>query len=81
MELKPFDIIVAKEFESNQSGTPEKRKKWNKVGRAWMSKSNESLSFELFLFPNHRYVISLNGRHSEPPTNSPQDKNLGGVNE
>lgn len=54
-----FDIIVAKEYETRQSGTPERKTAWNKIGRAWQSKQGNSLSFELFLFPGQRYVIQL----------------------
>ena len=62
METKFFDILVAKEYETRQSGKPEKKTAWNKVGRAWASKSNESLSFELYLLPNQRYVVQLKDR-------------------
>lgn len=54
-----YDILVAKEYETKQSGQSEKRTAWNRVGRAWASKSAESLSFELYLMPNQRYVIQL----------------------
>ena len=57
--MKFFDILVAKEYETRQNGHPEKKTAWNKVGRAWPSKSSESMSFELFLLPNVRYVIQL----------------------
>jgi len=59
MSNKFFDVIVAKEYTVTNNGNTEKRTAWNKVGRAWASKSNESLSFELFLIPNQRYVINL----------------------
>lgn len=62
METKFYDIIVAKEYETKVNGVPEKKTAWNKVGRAWMSKSNESLSFELFMLPNQRYVVQLTER-------------------
>ena len=54
-----FDILVAKEYETKQNGTVEKRTAWNRVGRAWASKSGGSLSFELFILPSQRYVIQL----------------------
>ena len=57
--MKFFDILVAKEYETRQNGHLEKKTAWNKVGRAWPSKSSESMSFELFLLPNVRYVIQL----------------------
>lgn len=63
-----FDILVAKEYETRQNGAPEKRTAWNRVGRAWPSRSSESLSFELYLFPNQRYVIQLKDRKQEPET-------------
>ncbi len=66
MNNKFYDIIVAKEYETKQNGQIEKRTAWNKVGRAWQSKSMDSLSFELFLVPNLRYVISLKDRESQP---------------
>lgn len=59
MNNRFFDIVVAKEYETRQNGIPEKKTAWNKVGRAWASKSGESLSFELFLLPNQRYVLQL----------------------
>lgn len=57
-----FDVLVAKEYEAN--GT--KKTQWNRVGRAWPSKSGESLSFELFVFPNQRYVVQFADRKQEP---------------
>jgi hypothetical protein len=54
-----FDIIVAKEYETKQNGTPEKKTAWNRVGRAWQSKAGTSLSFELYMLPSQRYVIQL----------------------
>ncbi len=65
---KFFNIVVAKEYETNQSGMREKKTAWNRVGRAWLSKSAESLSFELYLFPNQRYVIQLSDRPEEQKT-------------
>ena len=57
MEKQYFDILVAKEYESHVTGQPEKRTKWNRVGRAWLTKSGDSLSFELFMMPNNCYLI------------------------
>ena len=65
MSVNFFDIVVAKEYETRVNGVTEKRTAWNKVGRAWTSKSKESLSFELFVFPNQRYVIHLQERPKE----------------
>lgn len=59
MNNKFFDIFVVKEYLTRQSGTSEPKTAWNKVGRAWISKSGEALSFELFLLPNQRYVVQL----------------------
>lgn len=68
MSNKFFDVIVAKEYEVNVSGKTEKRTAWNRIGRAWPSKSGESLSFELFMHPNQRYVVQLKDRRPEPQT-------------
>lgn len=56
-----FDVLVAKEYEV--AGV--KKTQWNRVGRAWPSKSGESLSFELFILPNQRYVVQLAERKTE----------------
>jgi hypothetical protein len=69
MTNKWFDVVVAKEYETNKNGKLEKRTAWNKVGRAWYGKGFESLSFELFLLPGHRYVISM--RKPQEPTTEP----------
>jgi hypothetical protein len=42
-----YDILVAKEYEAKQGEGYEKRTAWNRVGRAWTSKSGSSLSFDL----------------------------------
>ncbi len=65
MFSKFFDIIVAKEYEVNQDGKMVKKTAWNRVGRAWPSKSGESLSFELFMLPNQRYVVQLKDKEQE----------------
>lgn len=62
---KSFDIIVAKEYETLQDGKPVKKTAWNRVGRAWPSKSGGSLSFELYMLPQHRYVIQLTERNTD----------------
>jgi len=72
MSNKFYDVIVAKEYELKQNGKSEKKVAWNRVGRAWASKSNESLSFELYLFPNQRYVINL--REKSETTESPSEE-------
>ncbi|USN47058.1 MAG: hypothetical protein H6626_12830 [Pseudobdellovibrionaceae bacterium] len=65
MSTKFFDVIVAKEYETRVNGQVEKKTAWNRVGRAWPSRSGESLSFELYLLPNQRYVIQLQDRKQE----------------
>ena len=77
MNQKSFDIIVAKEYETKLDGQTVKKTVWNRVGSAWPSKSYESISFELYLIPGQRYVISLKERdfsreakpEAEGPTN------------
>jgi hypothetical protein len=59
---KSFDVIVAKEYETRQDGQVIKKTAWNRIGRAWPSKSYESISFELYHLPNLRYVIQLKDR-------------------
>ena len=54
-----YDILVAKEYETKQNGTSEKRTAWNRVGRAWASKTGGALCFELYMLPSQRYVIQL----------------------
>ncbi|MCB9085228.1 MAG: hypothetical protein H6624_12830 [Bdellovibrionaceae bacterium] len=70
MSTKFFDVIVAKEYETRVNGQVEKKTAWNRVGRAWPSRSGESLSFELYLLPNQRYVIQLQDRKQEQAQNS-----------
>lgn len=65
---KNLDVIVAKEYSVNFSGKTEKRTAWNRIGRAWVSGSGESLSFELFLIPGQRYVIKLKNKEVEGGT-------------
>lgn len=60
-----FDILVAKEYETKQNGTTEKKTAWNRVGRAWQSKSGSSLSFELYMLPSQRYVIQMQNNNQE----------------
>lgn len=65
--VKSFDVIVAKEYETKVNGQVVKKTAWNRIGRAWPSKSYESISFELYLFPNQRYVIQLRDREQSKP--------------
>ncbi|RYZ93407.1 MAG: hypothetical protein EOP06_00965 [Proteobacteria bacterium] len=60
-----FDILVAKEYEARQGDGFEKRTAWNRVGRAWPSKSGGSLSFELYMFPGQRYVMQIEQKPRE----------------
>jgi hypothetical protein len=62
MNTQFFDVLVPKEYEARQNGQTLKRTAWNRVGRAWASKSSDSISFELYLIPNQRYVIQLKER-------------------
>lgn len=59
MNKSSFDIIVPKEYQAKMEGKSIQKTAWNRIGRAWPSKSGESISFELFMFPNQRYVIQL----------------------
>ena len=54
-----FDVLVAKEYETKQSGIPEKKTAWNRVGRAWPSIAGGSLSLEFFMHPGQRYVVQF----------------------
>lgn len=65
MSVGFFDILVAKEYETKQNGTLEKKTAWNRVGRAWASKAGGSLSFELYMLPSQRYVIQLQNNNEE----------------
>lgn len=62
--MKPtfFDVVVAKDYETNNNGTIEKKTAWYKVGTAWRAKSSDSLNLELYLFPGQRYFINLKER-------------------
>ena len=80
MSMKFFDVVVAKEYETNQGGRIEKRTAWNRVGRAWPSKSGESVSFELFLLPNLRYVVHLHDRNQEQTPKESVEAGTGGSN-
>jgi len=65
MNNKFYDVIVAKEYISRQNGKEEKKTAWNKIGRAWASQSGDSLSFELFMLPNQRYVVQLKDKYQQ----------------
>jgi hypothetical protein len=57
MKSDIFDVLVAKDYESKTNGVSEKRVQWNRVGKAWLSKSGEALNVELHMFPNQIYVV------------------------
>lgn len=60
---KSFDILVAKEYElTTFEGAREPRTAWNRVGRAWLGKTPDSIGFELFLFPGQKYILHLGER-------------------
>lgn len=65
MKTKYFDVVVAKEYETDKDGVTEYRTVWNKVGRAWETKNPGSFNFELFLMPGVRYLLNLRQRDAE----------------
>ena len=71
MKRQSFDVLVPKEYETMVDGRPVKKKAWNKVGRAWKSLSDRSMSFELYLIPGQQYVISLREREQVVPETAP----------
>ena len=54
-----FNVVVAKDYESNEPSGPTKKTAWNRIGRAWISKAGNAMNLELFMMPNQRYVIQL----------------------
>ncbi len=65
MNSRFYDVLVAKEYETKQDGIAVKKTAWNRIGRAWASKSGESLSFEIYMFPNQRYVVQLKDKNND----------------
>jgi hypothetical protein len=65
MKMQFLDVVVAKEFETNASGTIEKKTKWNRIGKAWASKNGEAMNLELFMFPGQRYSIPFNSKEEK----------------
>lgn len=61
-----FDVLVAKDYESNQNGNVEKRTAWNKVGVAWPSKSGSSMLIELFMLPDQKYIVQFQNNKEKP---------------
>lgn len=59
MKAQYHDVLVLKEYETYSNGVVTKHKSWNKVGRAWRSRSEKALNLELFLIPGQKYVVSL----------------------
>ena len=71
MSTKYHDIVIAKQFETRQSGQVETRTVWNKVGQAWNSRKSDGYNFELYLMPGQRFFIDLRDEDDEswlPPT-------------
>jgi hypothetical protein len=68
MNGNSYKVLVAKEYETQQDGKVVKKTAWNRVGRAWKSQLTDTLNFELFLIPNQRYVIAIQDRDQEAPT-------------
>lgn len=66
---KFYDIVVAKNFEIRQNGQLESRKVWNKVGRAWCTRTPGTFSFELYLIPGQHYYIDTREDQMEKPQN------------
>lgn len=67
MNIKFYDVIVAKEFQVIENGKPQKRTKWRQVGSAWASKSGNALNLELFMFPGERYLVKLQDKQENQP--------------
>lgn len=65
MNSKKLDVLVVKEYEQNLNGVVSKKTQWNRVGRAWITKSMEAVGFELFMFPGQRYLIQFAERKNE----------------
>lgn len=61
-----FDILVAKDYETKANGVPEKKTAWNRVGRAWLSKSGGAINFEMYMLPSQRYVVQLQKNQEKP---------------
>lgn len=61
-----FDILVAKDYETKNNGVPEKKTAWNRVGRAWLSKSGGAINFEMYMLPSQRYVVQLQNNQEKP---------------
>lgn len=69
---KFFDVMVVKEFEAKQDGQTVKKKVWSKVGRAWPTRTFESLNVEFLMFPNQIYVVQLSSRKENLESQTPQ---------
>lgn len=63
--MQSYDILVAKDYETQKNGISEKKTIWNKVGKAWNAQSSENLSLEFFHLPNQRYVLALKSRDQQ----------------
>lgn len=76
MQNKRIDVLAIKEYEQEQNGATVKKTQWNRIGRAWITKSMESVGFELFMFPGQRFLIQFADRRQEQ--NKTQNQNEGG---
>lgn len=63
-----LDVLVPKEIDVTHNGVPERRTKWNRIGRAWFSRSGMALNMELFMFPNQLFVIKSQSKKDENVT-------------
>jgi len=73
MSQKQLDVLAVKEFEQNINGVPVKKTQWNRIGRAWITKSMEAVGFELFMFPGQRYLIQFSDKKQESKNEKPQE--------
>lgn len=64
MSFKFYDVVVPKKYETEKNGGTVERTGWNRVGMAWKSRTSDSIIFELFLIPGHKYIISFKERGS-----------------
>ena len=65
MTFKYFDVVVAKEYEIESEGRVERKTAWNKVGRAWETKTKGAFNFELFHIPGVRYLLISRDREEQ----------------
>lgn len=63
-----LDVLVPKEIDVTHNGITERRTRWNRIGRAWFSKSGMALNMELFMYPNQLFVIKSQTKKEENVT-------------